>query len=131
MKHIRVLLHFPLFFFLGNTKAAQDSGKQAPRTRNWVLRSFLKTQKQKSINNKQQSNNTISTLELLSAAKKKHTGICKRNIFLGHTERCCEGSIVLAAQGAAAEKWPRYVGEYSRTRDQHNGSPVYRIELQT
>ena len=30
MKHIRVLLHFPLFFFLGNTKAAQDSGKQAP-----------------------------------------------------------------------------------------------------
>ena len=40
--------------------------------------------------------------------------------------QCCQGSITLAAQGAAAEKWPRYVGEYTRTRDHHNGFPVYR-----
>ena len=40
--------------------------------------------------------------------------------------RCCPGPLTLSGSGAAAEKWPKYLGQYKPTGEQHEGAEVFR-----
>ena len=45
--------------------------------------------------------------------------------ILGGTEGCCPGSVTLEAGGDVEAVWPRYLGEYQPTEEEHNGARVY------
>ena len=45
--------------------------------------------------------------------------------ILGGREGCCPGSVTLEAGGDVEAVWPRYLGEYQPTEEEHNGARVY------